>query len=74
MRGILLQTIKLNFAKEIMRFKEKNKEKERIFFEYALVFSQNSKTALLLKKIAEMPYFFLHSGTPPLALAGYPKK
>jgi len=44
------------------------------FFVYALVFSQNSKTALLLKKIAEMPYFFLHSGTPPLAVAGYPKK
>jgi len=46
----------------------------RNFFVYALLFSQISKTTLLLKKIAEMPYFFLHSGTPQLALARYPKK
>jgi len=44
------------------------------FFVYALLFSQNSKTTILLKKIAEIPYFFLHSGTPQLALARYPKK
>ena len=44
------------------------------FFVYALVFSQNFKTALFLKIFAEIPYFFLHFGTPPLAVAGYPKK
>ena len=43
------------------------------FFVYALLFPQNFKTTLLLKKIAEMPYFFLHTGTPQLAFARYPK-
>ena len=40
----------------------------------ALVFAKNSKTALLFQKIAEIPYFFWLSGTPPLGVAGYPKK
>jgi len=46
----------------------------RNFFVSALVLVKNSKTALLFQKIAEIPYFFRLSGTPPLGVAGYPKK
>jgi len=40
----------------------------------ALVFVKKHKTTLLLKKIAQIPYFFRAPGTTTLAVAGYPEK
>ena len=68
----LIVTFPINFF--IMKKRTYIPPSSNFFFFMSLFFFQNSKTALLLKFFAELPYFFLHSSTPPLAVAGYPKK